>query len=249
MSVQSVKRAFLLLEAIAHSPSSLTELARRVNLPVSTTSRLLSTLESLNAVERIENSALYRIGAEVATLGATVDAASTLAAVARPELERLTDLTGEASGISVSAGSAMHFLDQVDADQSVQVRSWTGTRVPMHLVAAGFAVMTFWSDEAIDNYLERTLERTTEASLTEPDAIRARLAEVYANGVAWTFAELEEDINAAAAPVLNYLGEVVCAIHVHGPAYRFPGDDREKIAGALLESADVIAHSIGTTDT
>ena len=66
--VQSVGRAFRLLEAVGSSPSGLTELARRVDLPVSTTSRLLGTLEALGAVERSDDLGIYRIGASILTI-------------------------------------------------------------------------------------------------------------------------------------------------------------------------------------
>lgn len=59
--VQSVGRAFALLEALSAEHLVLTELARRVELPVSTTARLLGTLSDLGAVERLEDGA-YRIG-------------------------------------------------------------------------------------------------------------------------------------------------------------------------------------------
>ena len=41
----------------------------------------------------------------------------------------------------------------------------------------------------------------------------------------WVYGEYDDDINSVAAPVRDASGAVVAAVHVHGPAYRFPGDD------------------------
>ncbi len=54
LSVQSVERAFAILKSVAAHPEGvgITEIANRVDLPVSTVARLLSTLTKVGAVER-----------------------------------------------------------------------------------------------------------------------------------------------------------------------------------------------------
>lgn len=243
--VQSVARAFALLEAIGDGPATLTDLARRVDLPISTASRLLSTLEDMGAIERIDGAAQFRIGASIVQMASSVEAGSTLAAVARPELESLTGVLDEASGLSVTNGSSMHYLEQVDADQAVQVRDWVGSRLPMHLISSGLVVMAHWTEDAVDTYLDRELLAPTEFSVKDPDEIRSRLACIRDSGFAWALQELELTINSVAAPVFNSMGEVVCAIHLHGPAFRFPGvHDRGRIEKELCRSADRISNRL-----
>ena len=48
--IQSIERAFSVLLAVATEPAGITDVARRVALPVSTVARLLSTLEHLEAI-------------------------------------------------------------------------------------------------------------------------------------------------------------------------------------------------------
>ena len=55
--------------------------------------------------------------------------------------------------------------------------------------------------------------------------LRARLALVAAQPAEWVYGEYDDDINSVAAPVRDASGSVVAAVHVHGPAYRFPGND------------------------
>lgn len=245
--VQSVGRAFRLLEAIGSSPSSLTELARRVDLPVSTTSRLLGTLESLGAVERSEDLGVYQIGPSILTMASAVDSSENLKALARPELEWLASSCNEAAGLSVAAGYTMHYLDQVDSDQAVQVQDWVGSRLPMHVVASGLAVLAQWPAEALAGFLERELEAPTNASIADPARVRDRLVEVRETGIAWTFEELEAGINAVAAPIVTGMGDVVGAVHLHGPAYRFPGDsmaafeERVRVAASRIGEGLVVA--------
>ena len=73
-SVQSVDRAFAVLRQVASEPGGISDVARAVDLPVSTVARLLGTLESLGAVVRIGDSGAYGIGAGIRSLAGPVRA-------------------------------------------------------------------------------------------------------------------------------------------------------------------------------
>ena len=95
--VQSIERAFRLLDELADEPGGITNLARRIDLPTSTVARLLRTLEHLGAIERTPDDHGYRIGPTVVTLSTSVDPTQSLLAVAQPHMVELVDLLAEAS--------------------------------------------------------------------------------------------------------------------------------------------------------
>lgn len=235
--VESVARAIKIIEALAMAPAGLSDTARRVKLPKSTVARLLATLEAENAVERDEDGRRYRLGPMVRRLSAAAGGPAQLAAFARPHLEELTDVTGEAAGLSIPDGYAVHYVDQTDAEHPVQVRDWTGELIPMHVVPSGLAIMAHWPEEQTDRYLRRDLVSLTPNSMTDPDAIRARLHQVRETGYVWAYEEFVEGINSVAAPVVDHRGVITGALHVHGPAYRFPRPDEEEPIGEAVRKA------------
>lgn len=219
------------------SPAGLSECARRVELPKSTVARILSTLEETDAVEKAEDGRMYRLGPMVQRLSAAAGGPAQLAAFAWPYLEELTALTGEAAGISIPDGYRVHYIDQTEATHPVQVRDWTGELIPMHLVPSGLVIMAHWPEQQTDRYLKRELERTTAHSVTDPGAIRQRLAGIRETGFVWVFEEFVEGINSVAAPVFKQ-DTITAAIHVHGPAYRFPAaGDEERIGRSVADAA------------
>ena len=235
--VESVARAIRIVEALAQSPAGLSELSRRVDLPKSTVARLLATLEEMEAVERGEDGRMYRLGPIVQRLSSAAGGPAQLTAFARPYLDELTELTGEAAGISIPDGFRVHYVDQTEAEHPVQVRDWTGELIPMHVVPSGLAIMAYWPELQVDRYLSRELEKMTSNTITDPDLIRKRLLRLRDDGYVWVHEEFVEGINSVASPVLEREGLITAAIHVHGPAYRFPapGDDEqigEAVAGA-----------------
>ncbi len=237
-TVQSVERAFAVLRCLSGGPAGVTDVADRVNLPKSTVSRMLSTLEELGMVEQMEPGGSYRIGGGMVEIAAAVLPGRTLIAAVRPHLHTLVKATGEAAGLSIADGFDILYLDQVDSDNQVQVRDWTGERLRAHTVSSGQVLLAFGAIDA-DSYLDQPLERAASGTLTDAAAIRRRCAEVAAKGYAWAFEEFLDGLNSVAAPIRDRAGRVVGAIHAHGPAYRFPGDvDADEVGQLVAATAD-----------
>ena len=240
--VQSIERAFSVLATLADGPLGVTEVAERARLPKSTAARLLASLTREDVVEQQPGSSRYRLGPRLLSLAAGLRPTRGLIATAHPFLVELALRTGEAAGLSVPDGSTIHYIDQVESPNPVQVRDWTGTRIPLHAVSSGQVVLANLSPAELERYLAERLERFTARTLVDASALRERLHAVRRDGYAWAREEYAEGIVSIAAPIADADGEVVAAVHVHGPSYRFPSPGQEAaIAEAVLEAAARIA--------
>jgi DNA-binding IclR family transcriptional regulator len=91
---------------------------------------------------------------------------------------------------------------------------------------------------ALDRFLATPLESFTPATLTDATALRERLAQVTVDGYAWVRDEFSEGLASVAAPIRAPDGEVLAAIHVHGPSYRFPASGtRERVTERVVRTA------------
>ena len=222
--VQSVERALAILRALSTGPARVTEIASRTNLPKSTVSRLLSTLEDLDAVEQAGNGGPYRLGSLVAEIAGATGPTRALPELAQPFLAELSLLTGEAAGLSVREGGVVRYLAQTTPADEVQVRDWTGAEIPVHVTPSGLVIIAHLPEAEVDEILAQPLARYTDATVTDPAAIRARLAAIRDAGSIWLRGEFAPDASSVAAPVFGRDGTVIAAIHAHGPSYRFPGE-------------------------
>lgn len=235
-TVQSIERAFAVLRSLAAGPAGVTDIAERVGLPKSTVSRLLSTLEELGAVEQVAAGGHYRIGWAMIELSAAARPGRSLVSLARPHLAELNRLTGAAAGLSIPDGTEMLYLDQVTPDSELQVRDWTGHRIPMHAVPSGQVVLAF-DDELAERVMSAPLQRFTPHTITDPAALRARLASVRAAGYALALEEFAEGLNSVAAPVRDAAGRVVAALHVYGLPSNIPSERDSDEIGRLVQQA------------
>ena len=243
--VQSIERAFAVLGTLADGPIGVTEVAERARLPKSTAARLLASLTREGVVEQVPGDTRYRLGGRLATLAAGVLPTRSLTRLARPSLAELAAAAGEAAGLSVAEGDLVHYIDQVDTPNPVSVRDWTGSRIPMHAVSSGQVLLAFRQPAVLERYLDGPLERFTDRTLVEPAALRERLRQVRRDGFAWAREEFDRGINSVAAPIADASGEVIAAVHLHGPSYRFPGRDGEAaISARVVAAASQIASSV-----
>jgi IclR family transcriptional regulator, KDG regulon repressor len=235
-NVQSVERAVAILRCLAHSEAGVTQLAELVDLPKSTVSRLLSTLHELGAVVPTDNG--YRVGPLIGELANGTGRHGDLVALARPYLTGLVDACSEDAGLSVLDDGDVLYLDQRNAAAEVQLRDWTGERVPPHCVSSGLVLLAHATAAEQRRALDRPLPRLTARTVTSAAKLRRRLATIATRDSEWVYGEFADDINSVAAPVFDSKGQVVAALHVHGPSYRFPGDrDPQQIAAVVADAA------------
>jgi IclR family acetate operon transcriptional repressor len=241
-SVQSIRRAFGVLSTLGDGPLGVTEVAERSGLPKSTAARMLATLVDEGAVEQVPGDTSYRLGPRLITLAGGFSLTRSLAAIARPTLRHLAHTSGEASGLGLPDGDLIHYVDQVDTVHPVLVRDWTGVRAPLHAVSSGQVLLAFRTPAAIERYLDRPMERFTPSTLVDPDAVRDRLRDVRRRGYSWAIEEFDAGISSIAAPISDASGEVIAAVHVHGPSYRFPPPDQTaELAQIVVAGAAMIA--------
>jgi DNA-binding IclR family transcriptional regulator len=248
--VQSVERSFAILRCLAGGPAGVSEIADRVGLPKSTVSRLLSTLTTLGAVEQAGAGSDYRIGHGMVDLAAAAIPGRNLISVARPHLTDLVETLGEAAGLAVLDVADVVYLDQVNVDNPVQLRDWTGERLHPHMVSSGLVLLAHLSEPERERYLAGPLKPATPKTTTDPGELRRRLAAVAQRGTEWTIDEFVTGISSVAAPVTGAGGQVVAAVHAHGPSYRFPppgGED--KVAAQVAATADRISARLATRQT
>jgi DNA-binding IclR family transcriptional regulator len=239
--VQSVARAFAILDAVAERPAGVTAVAERLDLPKSTVARLLGSLEALGAVERLDGRR-WQVGPGLRALTDGMSPARSLAALVRPELTALVRSVGEDAGLALADGNDVLYTDQVECDHPVQVRDWTGTRAPMHAVPSGLVLLAEWPEKALDGYVAGGLLALTPRTVVDPSQLRDRLEHVRRDGYAWGHEEFVVGIDSVAAPVRDARGHAVAAIHAHGPSYRFPArSEAERVAAEVVASAAAIS--------
>jgi DNA-binding IclR family transcriptional regulator len=244
--LRSVNRALRALELIAEAGElGVTELGRRLGVHKATSSRLAAALARHGLIERDPVSDRYRLGFGLIRLAGAAMAGLDLVSSARPVLEELAEQTHETVTLGVISGDDVVSIDQVTGTRSIVSVSWVGKRTSLHTTSTGKVLLSAMSDAELDRRFARGLERSTPRTVTDPTELRTQLAEIRRRGWAQTLEELEEGLNAVAAPVRQADGEVVGALSVSGPAFRVRPVDLPRLGRLTALAAEKVSRRLG----
>lgn len=244
--VQSVDRALSIMEILARDGwSSVTDIARELEVHKSTVFRLIATLQRRGIVEQHPSTQKYRLGFAIVRLASGVRGDPNLIEVARPCLEWLSEELDETVDLAMIEEGEVTNVDQANLSSSIVAVDWIGHRSPMHVAASGKVFLAFGDPAETEAFLAEPLEAVTPNTITDPDDLREDLRAIRERGFSITRGELEEGLNAVAAPVHASDGSVVAVIVVSGPEYRMSDDRLPDAGAAACEAAATVSRQLG----
>jgi IclR family transcriptional regulator, acetate operon repressor len=212
--MKSVRTAIRVFEAVAaRQPIGLSELSRQIGVPKASVQRALDTLFAAGWLRRdVSDPGRWFVSARFAILADTAPAVVAVREASRPHLRNLRDDTGLPVGVFVLDGSHMAFIAGLDGPQAVRAVELEYGPLPIHVSAAGRAILSRLPLPTRREVLDRSLRRYTAASLTEPRAVLDAIARVEREGYAVVAGEYRADTTVVAAPILDRYGMPVAAV-------------------------------------
>ncbi|RYP84034.1 IclR family transcriptional regulator [Nocardioides guangzhouensis] len=237
-----VSRAMAVLGAFdeRHRRLGLSELARRADLPLATTHRIVGELVAHGALARA-GTGEYVVGRRIWSLGLLAPVQTGVREVASPFLNDLYAATLATVHLAVREGDQVLYLDRISGQRSVPVVSTVGSRLPLHSTGVGKVLLAHAPDTVQADVLAR-LHRITPYTITQPARLREQLQRVLADDYATTVEEMTLGACSVAVPVRRADREVVAALGIVVPSLK---RDRSRLVAAL----QVAAHGIGRSLT
>ena len=219
--VQSINRAFAIVDEVSRVNErglSLSEIAEKIGLPVSTVYRIVRNLVAWQYLAEREDGN-YALGFNLLSLGNIVKQNLTLANYARRFMEELGAATRETIYLAVldRAAGDIIYIDKVESHRNIKLAAGVGSRNYIHSTANGKCLVSRLSNDRIKELLAiRGMPALTERTLTDPAAFLREVDAVRRRGYALDDLENEAGVRCVAAPVCDYTGSVVAAISISG---------------------------------
>jgi DNA-binding IclR family transcriptional regulator len=235
MAPNRVARAFAVLEAFTPAASALTlsEIARRASLPLTTTHRLLAELCAAGALER-DGDRTYWVGLRLWEIASLAPRGVPLREAALPFLEDLYEVTHENVQLGVREGHEVVYIERIAGRRAVVVLTRVGGRFPLHASGIGLVLLAHAPERIQREVLEGPLQRFTDHTVTDPSRLERILAQVRRNGVAISDRQVTDDAMSVAAPITDARGEVIAALSIVAAA---SGAVAERLATAVRAAA------------
>lgn len=235
-----------MLLALAEAPTrSLTEIARAVDLPKTTTHRVLGALARTGLVARDGEDSRYHLGPEAVSLGLAAIGGPDLRTTAIPIMLDLRDRTRETITLSLRVGWERVYIAQEESAQDVRMTVEHGRRYPLFAGASGRAILAFLPAAELDEYLSSVaLTPLTSKTITDPVRLRAELGCVRELGYAASFGERDASAASVAAPIRGFRGRAIGSLSVCGPVTRFDSARADELGALAHHAAEQLSGQI-----
>ena len=245
--LRSLNSSLDVLEALAAAATSLgvSELSRKVGLSKATVHAILGNLCARGYVNKDAATARYGLGLKAWEVGVVAIDSVELPGIARPQLQLLADRSGETSHLAIYAQGEALYLDKVASLNPVQAYTRIGGRAPAHCVATGKVLLAHQPAAEIERVCLLGLQRFTPLTITTPANLLEELRGIRASEIGINRGEWRQEVVGVAAPIRDHRGEVVAAIGLSGPAYRFSIDRAQALAPDVRLAAAEVSAGLG----
>jgi sugar lactone lactonase YvrE/DNA-binding IclR family transcriptional regulator len=246
----ALAKGLYLLDVIgeASAPPRFRDLQAATGLPKGTLARMLNTLLTFRLIRHEESDNTYRLGHRLFELAHRVWESFDLRGAGAPALDRLAEETRETAALCAIDNGEVLYIDQRSRGGPYGFRIEIGRRAPLHCTAGGKALLAFVQPHEQRALVDRLkLERFTETTITEEEALAADLALTRARGYAVSQEEHVAGVASVAAPIFDHTGRAVAAIGVFGPSSRLTRERLHTTGRDLMAAARQISGNVGAT--
>lgn len=227
--INAVRTTFRIVDAIREADGSVgvSELSRRLDLPVSTVHSHLSTLHDCEYVVR--RSQEYDLGYRFLENGGHLRSQTRLHQYAKPKFDQLAEEFGDKVSLCVFDHGYAAQIYIAKGREAVETDTFAGVRLHLHSSAGGKAILAQMSDERVHEVLDRRgLPQHGPNTITSRENLFEELERIRDDGIAFDRQERIEGIRSVAARLPQDGDEPNAAISLSAPISRMSGERFEE---------------------
>jgi IclR family transcriptional regulator, KDG regulon repressor len=247
-SVQTVQNAMQILRLFTMDKRewTLSEIAREKGMSISTTKRLLDTLEKYGYIMRRGESKKYKLSLSILSLSGIVTTTMDIHREAQPILTKLLYDYGEAIHIGILEGTETVYLEKLESQHPVRLSSFIGKSNPVYCCGCGKVLLAFKEQKEQEKII-RSIEREGykpygTKTVKNTNELKDKLNRIKNQGYDVCIDELSTGITSIAAPIYDYDESVIAAISITGPNSRI---DIPKMTEGVVKAAKEVSSKLG----
>ena len=184
-NVKSLSKAIAIIKCFTPDrlQISAADIAKSVGISRPTAYRLIATLVDGGFIQKKAGTEKYMIGADLYAQGSLYLESTDTLKEARPVMEALNKMTGEAINLGILDKSNIIFIMKEETRGAFRFFRHVGSVLPAHASAMGLALLSELSDSKIDElYLTERLESITKKTITTKAELKRILEQVRQRG-------------------------------------------------------------------
>jgi DNA-binding IclR family transcriptional regulator len=244
----AVERALAMLEAVGQEPEGLSnaEISRKLQIPKSSASYILRTLEKQAYLNRDPQTGKYRVGLKILSLSRGALSGIDVREVALPVMRHLVEKTNLTCHLAILDGPEAVYIEKVEPTGFIRMDTWVGRRMRLHATSVGKAIAAHISQERLEKILATSgMEKRTPKTIATLPRLLKDLERVRAQGYAVDDEENNMGARCVGAPVFNQQGVIEASVGLSGTTNQVNPQTMPRILEALKDAARHISLQLG----
>ncbi len=250
--IGTIARTLSVLRVIAEAKGSVgvKDVADALQLPMSTSHRLLDLLLEAGFVEKEKVKRRYTVGTEFFRLANLVTHKTSFASLVQPLLDELAQETGETAIFSayLAAQRGMTYAAKSDSPHSLRFRINLFQQTPLEWGATGLAILAFLPEQVQAEIFTQARPSPIAGRRLSRTAFFERLATVRRDGFAITESEKLPDSVGIAVPLEAVPGHVIGSIALTIAKVRFARAKTKTYVNLLRRAAARISGRMSASE-
>lgn len=196
-----------------HPDLTLSEVARRSQLPLTTVHRIVADLTDWGALERHPDGR-YRVGLRLWEIAVHAPNAIPLRDSALPFMEDLYEVTHENIQLAVRDGLDVVFVERLAGRDAVGVHTRVGGRFGLSATGVGLVLLAHAPAAVQEDVLAGALPAWTDYTVVDARRLRGVLAQIRRQGYAISDRQVTDDAISLACPIVDGRGSVCAALSI-----------------------------------
>ena len=244
----AVERALAMLEAVAQGPEGLSnaEISRKLQIPKSSASYILRTLEKQGYLTRDPDSGKYRVGLKILSLSRGALSGLDVREVALPIMRHLMEKTHLTCHLAILDGSDAVYIEKVEPQGFIKMDTWVGRRMRVHATSVGKAMAAHIPRERLERIIAETgMEKRTPKTITTLPRLLKDLEKVRDQGYAVDDEENNIGARCLGAPIFNQDGSIEASLGLSGTVNQVNSQSMPRILEHLKDAARHVSMQLG----
>jgi DNA-binding IclR family transcriptional regulator len=245
--VKSADRVLDIFELFAGDKDSysLTEIARLLKTPPSSTYLLLQNMLERGYLQTDKTGKQFQLGHKLFTIRNKRLKGSNLSEEFQQVADQLFSELNETVNLSIRLGDKLLYIGEKSSTHFLRFTPNTGDMRPLHATASGkvlLAGMTVEELRAI--YPDDALEKVTDKTISTFPELLKELEHVREQGFGYNMGETVEGVQCVASAICDAEGKAVAAISVSIPVVRVTGEVWEKVRGRIKFASEQLSRNV-----
>lgn len=247
VKVKSADRVLDILELYIgkRGSYSLTDIAKILNMPPSSTHQILQNMLARGYLEMDETGKQFLLGYKLFEIRTDYMRNTDIKREFYRIANKMTADLNEIVCLAIRSADKVLYIGETQTTHAMRVTASLGSVLPLYASASGKLIMTGLTNEEIDEiYPEEELELLTERTIPTKTLLKQQLEVIKAEGIAYNYGESVDDLRCIAGPIYNASGLIVASVSITIPVTRMTDEKRERMIYLIKKSCEEIGNRV-----